>query len=125
MVYLNEANSLFSAIILSRDSMNDGRLEMREVYELDLRYSTDLVVLSACQTNVGSIYPGDEVVGLTRAFLYAGTPTVVSSLWSVDDEATEFLMVQFYLNLLDGKSKADALRSAQIDTREKFPHPYY
>ena len=54
------------------------------------------MVLSACQTDVGALSAGDELVGMTWAFFFAGTPTVVASLWSVDDEATEALMKAFY-----------------------------
>jgi hypothetical protein len=83
------------------------------------------VVLSACQTNVGAVSAGDEVVGLTRAFLFAGTPTVISSLWNVDDKATTVLMERFYTHLRAGMGKAQALQQAQRDVRAQYPHPYY
>jgi hypothetical protein len=83
------------------------------------------VVLSACETNVGAVSAGDEVVGLNRAFLYAGTPTVMASLWNVDDEATALLMEQFYNHLREGISKGEALRQAQREVRTEYPHPYY
>jgi CHAT domain-containing protein/Tfp pilus assembly protein PilF len=121
----NFANPLFSAIYLASDSQNDGRLETHEIYGLDLTAATDLVVLSACQTDVGRVSAGDEVIGLTRAFLYAGTPTVIASLWNVEDKATALLMQQFYTHLRSGMSKGEALQKAQIAVREQFPHPYY
>lgn len=121
----NSYNPLFSTIYLASDSQNDGRLEVHEVYSLDLSKFTDLVVLSACQTDIGALSDGDEVVGLNRAFIYAGTPTVIASLWNVDDAATTLLMEQFYIHLREGKSKGDALRQAQIDVRVQYPHPYY
>jgi tetratricopeptide (TPR) repeat protein/CHAT domain-containing protein len=121
----NPYNPLFSAIHLTRDARNDGRLEVHEVYSLDLTVATNLVVLSACETNVGAMSAGDEVVGLNRAFLYAGTPTVISSLWNVDDAATALLMERFYIHLRVGMGKGKALRQAQIDVRVKYPHPYY
>jgi CHAT domain-containing protein len=62
---------------------------------------------------------------MSRAFMYAGSPSVIASLWSVDDEATEQLMVVFYTHLKEGLSKAEALRHAQMDVRQKYPHPYY
>jgi CHAT domain-containing protein len=65
------------------------------------------------------------MVGLTRAFIYAGSPSVIASLWSVDDEATRALMVSFYSHLGKGLPQADALRLAQIDVRRDYPHPYY
>ncbi|MCL4298819.1 MAG: CHAT domain-containing protein [Anaerolineae bacterium] len=86
---------------------------------------TDLVILSACETNLGDLSEGDELVGLTRAFIFAGTPSVIASLWNVEDEATSLLMERFYTHLGEGMSKAEALRQAQIETREKFPNPYY
>jgi CHAT domain-containing protein/tetratricopeptide (TPR) repeat protein len=121
----NSANPLFSTIHLASDSKNDGRLEVHEIFGLDLTYATDLVVLSACETNVGAVSAGDEVVGLNRAFIYAGTPTVMASLWNVDDEATALLMEQFYTRLQEGMSKGEALQQAQDEVRAQYPHPYY
>ena len=124
----NQAAPLFSRLWLAPGGEEDGRLNVHEVYGLDLDRA-DLVVLSACQTQVGELSAGDEVVGLTRAFLY-GAPTVVSSLWSVDDEATGALMARFYEHLLTGKGKAGALQSAQAGVRTdpehpEWAHPYY
>jgi tetratricopeptide (TPR) repeat protein len=121
----NPNNPLFSVIHLAADSENDGRLEAHEIFGLDLTKATDLVVLSACQTNIGAVSAGDEVVGLNRAFLYAGTPTVIASLWNVDDEATALLMEQFYTRLREGMGKGEALQQAQLDVRAQYPHPYY
>jgi CHAT domain-containing protein len=121
----NPINPLFSAIHLAGDAQHDGRLEVHEVYGLDLTEATDLVVLSACQTQIGELSAGDEVVGLNRAFLYAGTPSVMASLWHVDDAATALLMEHFYTHLRAGLGKAEALRQAQVDVRAEYPHPYY
>jgi CHAT domain-containing protein/tetratricopeptide (TPR) repeat protein len=121
----NPFNPLFSTVHLAADDQNDGRLEVHEVYGLDLTAATDLVVLSACQTQLGELSAGDEVVGLNRAFLYAGTPSVMASLWSVDDAATALLMERFYTHLRDGIGKAEALRQAQLEVREEYPNPYY
>lgn len=123
----NSHNPLFSTIHLASDEQNDGRLEVHEIYGLDLTQATDLVVLSACQTQTGEVSGGDEVVALNRAFLYAGTPTVIASLWNVDDKATGLFMERFYIHLRAGKGKADALRQAQLDLRadETYGHPYY
>lgn len=115
---LNINNPLFSTIHLAPDNTNDGRLEVHELYGLDLTKRTDLVVLSACETVIGELSAGDEIVGLNRAFLYAGTPTVIASLWNVDDEATSLLMKHFYTYLRDGMGKADALQQAQIEVRD-------
>jgi CHAT domain-containing protein len=86
--------------------------------------NADLVVRSACQSHLGDLSAGDELVGLTRAFFYAGTPTVVASLWSVD-KATGLLMERFYTHIKDdGLGKAAALRQAQLDMREDDANPY-
>ncbi|HEV7506945.1 MAG TPA: CHAT domain-containing protein [Thermoanaerobaculia bacterium] len=120
---LNPINPLFTRIELAPDAGHDGNLEMQEVFALDLS-KTSLVVLSACNTQMGTLSAGDELAGLTRAFLYAGTPSVVSSLWDVKDESTSFLMVRFYTHLRKGIGRAEALQLAQMETRRKFPHPY-
>ncbi|MBE9117251.1 tetratricopeptide repeat protein [Lusitaniella coriacea LEGE 07157] len=121
----NPLAPLFSTLHLASDAQNDGRLEVHEIYGLDLTAATNLVVLSACQTNLGELSRGDEVVALNRAFLYAGTPTVMASLWNVDDKATGLLMERFYTYLKAGMGKAEALQQAQKDIRSQFPHPYY
>jgi CHAT domain-containing protein len=121
---MNPSSPLFSSISLAPDAANDGLLEVREVYELDLR-KADHIVLSGCQTQLGELSRGDEVVGLNRAFLYAGTPTVIASLWSVRELQTGELMVSFYDGLSRGMSKAAALQEAQALVRATHPHPYY
>jgi CHAT domain-containing protein len=120
----NTIDPMYSAIYLAPDEQNDGLLETHEIYGLDLKH-TDLVVLSACDTQLGELSTGDELVGLTRAFLFAGTPSVISSLWSVDDKATQLLMEKFYTYWRSGKGKAEALRQAQMDVRAEYPNPYY
>jgi CHAT domain-containing protein len=73
---------------------------------------------------MSKIATGDEMVGLTRGFFYAGSSSVVASLWKVDDLATAYLMTRFYKEL-DLKDKRDALRIAQLETKRRYPHPYY
>jgi CHAT domain-containing protein/tetratricopeptide (TPR) repeat protein len=121
---LNAHSPLFSRILLSPDKDDSGAIEVREVYGMDLA-RTDLVVLSACQTQLGAQSKGDDIVGLNRAFIYAGASSVIASLWTVDDQATSFLMKAFYGHLKRGMSKAAALQAAQAATRKKYPHPYY
>jgi CHAT domain-containing protein len=99
----------------------DGRLEVREVFSLDLH--ARLVVLSACETGLGKLSRGDELVGLQRAFLYAGTPAVVTTLWKVDDRATFELIRAFYTRL-DSANPVEALRQAQLEAMRTFPHPF-
>lgn len=118
----NSKAPLDSALMLSKDGSNDGKLTVGELYSL--RLNADLVTLSACETGLGQINSGDDVVGLTRGFLYAGASSVVASLWQVDDEATSQLMIRFYTELAN-KPKADALRTAQLEVKKKFPHPYF
>jgi CHAT domain-containing protein len=109
-----------SFVALAADGKADGQLSVGEV--LELRLQADLVVLSACQTGLGKL-SGDGVLGLGRAFLYAGTPRVVVSLWSVPDEPTALLMERFYTGLVKGLAPAEALRQAQRATRQRFADP--
>lgn len=82
------------------------------------------MTLSACETALGKITKGDDVVGFTRGFLYAGAGSIVSTLWKVDDRATKDLMLAFYSSI--GKmDKDEALRQAQLENRKKYPHPFY
>jgi CHAT domain-containing protein len=111
-------NPLFSGLQLA-----DGWLLARDLYAL--RLSCDLATLSACQTGVALAEAGDELFGLVRGFLAAGARSVAASLWPADDEATAALMHEFYERLLQGQSKASALRSAQQAVRGRFPHPYH
>ena len=81
--------------------------------------------LSAYETQIDDLSAGDEVVGLTRALIFAGTPSVIASLWPVDDKSSTLLMERFYTHLRAGMGKAEALRQAQIELREDYPNPYY
>jgi CHAT domain-containing protein len=113
---------LFSALLLSPDAKDDGRLEAQEIF--DMRFDCRLVVLSACETGLAKITRGDEVVGLARSFLFAGAPSVMTSLWKVDDLATAVLMKRFYRYLKQGNSRAEALRKAQVFVKETLNgHP--
>ncbi len=106
------------------DGRCDGKLTVREVYGLNLA-DTNLVVLSACKTDLGAQSAGDEIIGLTRAFLYAGTPTVITTLWNIEDETSAQLMKSFHQTWLEGLPTAHALRQAQLETMRSHPHPYY
>jgi CHAT domain-containing protein/Tfp pilus assembly protein PilF len=113
---------LFSALLLSPDGKDDGRLEAQEIF--DMRFDCGLVTLSACETGLAKITRGDEVVGLARGFLFAGAPSVITSLWKVDDLATAVLMKRFYRYLKQGDSRAGALRKAQVFVKESLNgHP--
>jgi CHAT domain-containing protein len=115
-------NPLFSAIRLVGDSAEDGSLEVDEIFGLSL--NADLVVLSACQTGLGEITAGDDVIGMNRAFLFAGTHALVSSLWRVSDVSTAVLMKQFYRDYTR-HDKAASLRRAMLHVRNRYPHPGY
>jgi CHAT domain-containing protein len=121
MVFDEEPWSSFLALApdapptAGRDSERDGLLTVREVFSLDLR--AGLVTLSACNTGLGRV-TGDGVIGLSRAFLYAGTPSVMVSLWRVADPVARFQMERFYAALRGGSGKAAALRAAQLETLE-------
>lgn len=113
-------NSLNSGIKLA-----DKDLSVKDIFDLDL--STGLLVLSACETGLNEQKPGDELIGLTRAFLYAGAESLIVSLWSVRADSTLEFMERFYKNM-KGKnmSKAEALQQTQIEFihDEKYSNPY-
>jgi CHAT domain-containing protein len=92
-----------------------------------MKLTAELVTLSACQTGINKRSPGDELIGLTRAFLYAGAPSVVVSLWLVNSPSTYELMLEFYTQLKNGTDKATALQKAQIKMIEhkKYSDPYF
>jgi CHAT domain-containing protein/Tfp pilus assembly protein PilF len=97
-----------------KEGQDNGILQAWEIFER-LRIDADLVVLSACETGLGKEMGGEGLVGLTRAFHYAGARSVVASLWSVADDSTAELMKRFYGYLSSGHSKDAALRRAQLD----------
>jgi CHAT domain-containing protein len=112
---LNRRNPLFSYVQLASDSLDDGRLEVHEVYGLAVR---GLVVLSACETALATgagsdVPPGDDWVGLVQAFLAAGASAVAATHWRIDDRATAALMRGFYARLHTGAGPAQALAEAQ------------
>ncbi len=115
-------NPLFSALKLAKDKESDGNFEVNEVFSLNI--NADLVTLSACQTGLGDIVGGDELVGLNRAFIYAGTHAIISSLWRVSDISTAVLIKHFYRNYTES-NKAESLRKAQLLVKSLYPHPGY
>lgn len=106
----------------------DGQLNAIDAFSLDLR-ECELVTLSGCETGLALSGGGDEQLGLGRAFLAAGTSSLVISLWPVEDSATNELMKLFYQYLLKGESKVQALRAAQCqlmrDDNSNYAHPYF
>jgi CHAT domain-containing protein len=111
-------NPLFSSLRLA-----DGWLTVRDAYDLDL--DCGLVTLSACETGANAIASGDELMGLARGFFSAGAPSLVVSLWTVDDSSNATLMTDFYTQLQAGAGPAAALRHAQRALLEDHPHPFF
>jgi CHAT domain-containing protein/Tfp pilus assembly protein PilF len=128
--FINEEFPDLSGLLLYPDTSNveDDILNSGEVYSLKL--NADLVVLSACETGIGKINTGEGILGLSRAFIYAGADNLIVSLWKVDDRATSELMTSFYQTHLEPKQRmpfAEALRAAKLAMigSEQFSMPYY
>ncbi len=117
---LDRTRGFGSAIAFAPDRTDSGLLTAEEILHLHLQ--ADLVVLSACNTGMGRI-TGDGVIGLSRALISAGTSSVIVSLWAVPDAPTADLMVKFYQNLDRAGNKAQALRSAMLETMQQHPNP--
>ncbi|HKP71983.1 MAG TPA: CHAT domain-containing protein, partial [Pyrinomonadaceae bacterium] len=114
------------ALSLVGETNADGFLRAAEVFNLKL--GSPLVMLSACETGLGKERRGEGVIGLTRAFMYAGAPTVGVSLWSVADKSTAELMPDFYKRMFTGQASAPAaLRAAQVSmiTNKRYSAPFY
>jgi CHAT domain-containing protein/predicted negative regulator of RcsB-dependent stress response len=127
---LNAERPQFTGVVLSLvgNKTHDGFVRTDEVF--NLRLGSPLVMLSACETGLGKEKRGEGVMGLTRAFMYAGAPTVGVSLWSVADKSTADLMTDFYRRLLstgDATTSSSALRGAQLAmiTGKKYSAPFY
>jgi len=119
--YFNPKDPLNSGLLLS-----DGMLTVKDIFSMNIK--ANLLVLSACETGLNEQKPGDELIGLTRAFLYSGTKSIMVSLWSVSADSTLKLMESFYKKIKKEKmNKAEALQKAQIEIMhdEQYSHPYY
>ena len=117
--FVDDRSPFDSGLVLSipeelAEGRDNGLLQVWEIFE-SVRLDADLVVLSACETGIGEIRGGEGIIGLTRAFQYAGARSVLASLWQVEDEATAELMQRFYRHLRSGKAKDEALRAAQLE----------
>ena len=91
---------------------------------MDLTH-TDIAVLSACETGLGDIEGNEGVIGLQRALKLAGAKQIIMSLWRVPDKESRELMTSFYTNWLNGEAPAEALRSAQLKMKDKYPFVYW
>jgi CHAT domain-containing protein len=129
---MNASSPLYSRLVLGKDGSGvdpdaDGYLHAYEIYELDLR--AQLAVLTACETGTGKQDAGEGVRSLGYSFAYAGCPSLVMSLWSIDEKTTSEIIGRFYANLADGMPKHQALRQAKLDhlehAQDELTLPYY
>ncbi len=120
---LNEKRPMLSSLALTEDgdSLNDNFLQAHEISKMEL--NADLVVLSACETGYGRFETGNGIASLARAFMYAGVPSLVVSLWQVNDASTAIIMQNFYKHLASGMTKSAALRQAKLDYMEGVDNP--
>jgi CHAT domain-containing protein len=123
---VDEVDPLFSRILFSSSSGDTGLLEAREIFELKLA-GVKLVTLSACESGLGKVNRGEEIVGFTRSFLSAGADSIIASLWPVADESTEALMSTLYQELMSGRDLGTALQTAQrqLQANRRFAHPFF
>jgi CHAT domain-containing protein len=116
--YFRQDNPMFSSIRLGTSHLS--------LYDMaHLQLPVELVVLSGCATGLNVVTPGDELMGLVRGLLQSGAQSLVLSLWDVDDDSTQQFMVEFYTELQRGRPKAEALQTASLRVRERWPHPYH
>ncbi len=133
--FLDEENPMYSGLVFTLKGATDEDGFLRAMEILNLNLKSDLVVLSACETGLGKIRTGEGVIGLTRSFMYAGSPSVVVSLWSVESASTARLMEIFYKNLMSSMTEAEALRKAKITLMKEtevvegnklsYSHPFF
>jgi CHAT domain-containing protein len=123
---VDEVDPLFSRILLAGEGNESGSLEAREVFDLKLN-QVSLVTLSACESGLGKIARGDEILGFTRSFLSAGAASLIVSLWPVADDSTELLMTTLYGELAKGVDLQLAMQTAQVTVlkRSRFAHPFF
>ncbi|MDX1902560.1 MAG: CHAT domain-containing protein, partial [Thermonemataceae bacterium] len=124
---VDEENPELSQVFLGANEQEDGNLFAGEIF--NLRLNADLVTLSACEVGLGKLTKGEGLIGLSRAFLYAGAKNLVVSLWKVSDESTARLMIYFYANQFENLNKtyAQAMREAKLSLLKdaNYAKPYY
>jgi len=126
---IDNEDPMFSHLVFEQDSLciEDGNLYTYELF--NMRLNADLAVLSACKTGYGKLNRGEGMMTMARGFLYAGVPSLVISLWNVNDFSTGILMTSFYKYLERGESKNEALRLAKADfiknSDEIIANPFY
>lgn len=124
---VNDTDPLYSHVALLPSEGEDGKLDMAELFGMQL--NAELVVLSACETGYGKYMYGEGIMSMAKGFSFAGTQSLITSLWQVNDEATSRLMKYFYQELKKGIPKDEALANArQMYLQESDPlaaHPFY
>lgn len=127
---LNEDEPMYSKLVFApfdTDSINDGYLNTQEIFNLNV--PAEMVVLSACNTGRGEVVTGEGILSLANGFFYAGSKSLVMTLWTANDQSSALIMDQFYKNLAQGESKSQALRHAKLSYLEErnglLAHPYY
>ena len=124
---IDENSPLFSRLIFAKDSIEDGYLHTYEIYGQQME--ADLAVLMACETGAGAYTTGEGVVSLVHAFTHAGCPSVLMSLWKIDEKSSAEIIERFYGYLYKGKRKSMALKLAKLDYLKNAPRelqdPYY
>ncbi len=123
---LDDVDPLFSRILFAATSTEPGLLEAREIYPLDLR-GVRLITLSACESGLGRVARGDEIIGFTRSLLSAGANSIVASLWPVADDSTDLLMGRLYKELAAGRDLMASMQMAQLEVQKnrRFAHPFF
>ncbi|MBX3623967.1 MAG: CHAT domain-containing protein [Rhizobacter sp.] len=123
---LDDVDPLFSRILFASNASETGLLEAREIYTLDLR-GVRLITLSACESGLGRVARGDEIIGFTRSLLSAGANSIVASLWPVADDSTDLLMNRLYRELASGRDLMAAMQAAQLEVQKnrRFAHPFF
>jgi CHAT domain-containing protein len=116
--YFRRDSPMFSSIKLA-----DSYVNLYDLYHMNL--PVDLLTLSGCVTGLNTVIEGDELLGLTRGLLYAGARSLLLSLWDVDDNSTAEFMKDFYKQLGTRRRKADAVRAAMLNLRQRYAHPFY
>ncbi|HSW67439.1 MAG TPA: CHAT domain-containing tetratricopeptide repeat protein, partial [Bacteroidales bacterium] len=127
--FINNENPLYSRLVFgsSSDTIEDGMLHTYELFNLDL--NAELAVLSACQTGDGRLHRGEGIMSLARGFFYAGVPSIVMTLWAVDDASSAAIVTSFYRFLFRAKTKDEALRQAKLEylnnSNSLNSHPHF
>ena len=123
---LDDVDPLFSRILFAATATEPGLLEAREIYSLDLQ-GVRLITLSACESGLGRVARGDEIIGFTRSLLSAGANSIVASLWPVADDSTDLLMGRLYRDLASGRDLMAGMQQAQLEVQKnrRFAHPFF